>query len=133
MASEFHVSSIVTILAISLFVEGLGLGPLLVGPLSEVYGRNIVHRVSYGLFFIFAWPVAFAPNVCECAFILGLITSPILRDFFRYLPCISVHFWALRCRLSQRSWRERQRSFLGCNCGQVRISYSLPDAADSLP
>lgn len=53
----------VSVLSISLFVEGLGLGPLIVGPLSEVYGRNPIYRISYGLFFVFAWPVAFAPNI----------------------------------------------------------------------
>ncbi|RDB22078.1 Efflux pump atB [Hypsizygus marmoreus] len=62
VANEFHISQLVTVLSLSLFVEGLGLGPLLVGPLSEVYGRNVIYRVSYGLFFVFAWPVAFAPN-----------------------------------------------------------------------
>ncbi|KAI4293656.1 MFS general substrate transporter [Schizophyllum commune Loenen D] len=60
---EFHASRTVAILSISLFVEGLGWGPLLVGPLSEVYGRNIIYRVSVGLFFIFSFPVAFAPNM----------------------------------------------------------------------
>ncbi|TFK35007.1 major facilitator superfamily domain-containing protein, partial [Crucibulum laeve] len=63
VANEFGVGHVVTILSISLFVEGLGLGPLLVGPLSEVYGRNAVYRMSYGLFFVFSWPVAFAPNI----------------------------------------------------------------------
>lgn len=70
VAEEFHVSHVVTILSISLFVEGLGVGPLLVGPLSEVYGRNIVYQVSYTLFFAFSWPVAFAPNIGKlfCSF-----------------------------------------------------------------
>ncbi|KAI9457362.1 major facilitator superfamily domain-containing protein [Boletus coccyginus] len=62
-AQTFHVSHEVTILAISLYVCGLGAGPLLVGPLSEVYGRNIIYQVSYILFFIFTFPVAFAPNI----------------------------------------------------------------------
>ncbi|KAH7882587.1 major facilitator superfamily domain-containing protein [Phlebopus sp. FC_14] len=62
-AQTFHVSHEVTILGISLFVAGLGAGPLLVGPLSEVYGRNAVYRVSYILFLIFTFPVAFAPNI----------------------------------------------------------------------
>ncbi|KAG2110083.1 major facilitator superfamily domain-containing protein [Suillus cothurnatus] len=62
-AQTFHVSHEVTILGISLFVAGLGSGPLLVGPLSEVYGRNIVYQVSYVLFFIFTFPVVFAPNI----------------------------------------------------------------------
>jgi MFS family permease len=65
LSTEFHVSHVAAILSISLYVLGLGFGPLLVGPLSELYGRNIVYRVSYGLFFVFSWPVAFAPNACE--------------------------------------------------------------------
>ena len=63
MAKEFNISKEVAILGISVFVLGLGLGPLLVGPLSEVYGRNIVYQVSYACFFICSWPIAFAPNI----------------------------------------------------------------------
>jgi len=63
ISAEFHVSKEVTVLGISLFVMGLGLGPLLVGPLSEVYGRNIVYQVSYLFFFLFSWPIAFAPDI----------------------------------------------------------------------
>ncbi|KIJ64167.1 hypothetical protein HYDPIDRAFT_175592 [Hydnomerulius pinastri MD-312] len=62
-SQSFHVSHEVTILGISLYVTGLGAGPLLVGPLSEVYGRNIIYQASYALFFIFTFPVAFAPNM----------------------------------------------------------------------
>lgn len=62
---DFHVSNTIAILSVSLYVIGLGLGPLLVGPLSEVYGRNIIYRVSYLLFFAFSWPVAFAPDICK--------------------------------------------------------------------
>ncbi|CAA7261302.1 unnamed protein product [Cyclocybe aegerita] len=60
---DFHVSKIVSILSISFFIEGLGLGPLLIGPLSEVYGRNTVYRVSYSLFLVCNFPVAFSPNI----------------------------------------------------------------------
>ncbi|KAF9256892.1 MFS general substrate transporter [Marasmius fiardii PR-910] len=74
MARELHVSKIVTILSISLFVEGLGFGPLLVGPLSEVYGRNIIYRVSFVLLFAFSWAVAFAPNI-EVLLIFRFITG----------------------------------------------------------
>lgn len=55
-------------LAVSLFVLGLGLGPLLLGPVSEVYGRNIVYRLSYGLLFAFSWPIVFPPNAGEATF-----------------------------------------------------------------
>ncbi|KII93520.1 hypothetical protein PLICRDRAFT_152327 [Plicaturopsis crispa FD-325 SS-3] len=63
MAADFHVSKEATILGISMYIEGLGVGPLLIGPLSEMYGRTIVYRVSYTLLFIFSWPVTFAPNL----------------------------------------------------------------------
>lgn len=38
--ASFGSSSEVTILGLSLFVLGLGLGPLFLGPLSEFYGRR---------------------------------------------------------------------------------------------
>jgi MFS family permease len=63
IAKEFNVSKQLTVLGLSLFVLGLGLGPLLIGPLSEVYGRNPIYQVSYLLFFVFSWPVVFAPDI----------------------------------------------------------------------
>lgn len=66
VAREFHVGREVAVLSISLFIVGLGLGPLVFGPLSEVYGRNAVYKVSYTLTFVFTFPVAFAPNIGKC-------------------------------------------------------------------
>ncbi|KAJ7222410.1 major facilitator superfamily domain-containing protein [Mycena pura] len=63
MAAEFHVSREPTILTISLYVLGLGAGPLITGPFSEVYGRAIIYRVSYVLLVLFSLPVVFAPNL----------------------------------------------------------------------
>ena len=37
---EFGISHTISILPISLFLMGLGTGPLLVGPLSEVHGAS---------------------------------------------------------------------------------------------
>jgi len=73
-AQTFQVSNEVTILASSLFMVGLGAGPLLVGPLSEVYGRNVIYWVSYFLFFVFTFPVAFSPNIAVLL-IFRLITG----------------------------------------------------------
>ncbi|KZP22408.1 MFS general substrate transporter [Athelia psychrophila] len=81
MASEFGVSKEVTVLGISLFVMGLGLGPLVVGPLSEVHGRNIVYCLSYAAFFAFSWPIAFAPDIAVFLvfrFVTGLCGSAFL-------------------------------------------------------
>lgn len=70
VSRELHVGKTVSILSISLYILGLGIGPLLVGPLSEVYGRNLVYRVSYATFFLFNWPVAFAPDIGEYYFLI---------------------------------------------------------------
>ena len=39
LEKEFNCSQIVATLGLSLFIFGLGLGPMLMGPLSEFYGR----------------------------------------------------------------------------------------------
>lgn len=61
----FHISKEVSILAVSLFVLGLGFGPLLLGPLSEFYGRWKVYAYSYTMLFALTWGVAFSPNAGE--------------------------------------------------------------------
>ena len=76
VARQFHVSKEVAILGVSLFVLGLGLGPLVAGPLSEIYGRNIIYRVSFTLFFLCMFPVAFAPDICMCLFLLCSFLAP---------------------------------------------------------
>jgi len=63
VVKQFQVSKEVAILGVSLFVLGLGLGPLVAGPMSEVYGRNVIYRLSFSLFFVCMFPVAFAPDI----------------------------------------------------------------------
>lgn len=60
---EFHISRTVAILGLSLFVIGLGIGPMLLGPLSEFYGRRPVYLVSYTAFTLLGLPVSFANNL----------------------------------------------------------------------
>ena len=71
---DFHVSQEVTILSVSLFVVGTGTGPLLLGPLSEFYGRWKVYFYSYTAFFAFTWGVAFAPDIGQ-SFSLGTLRT----------------------------------------------------------
>lgn len=47
--SEFGVSNGVAQLGVSLFVLGFAFGPLITAPLSEIYGRQSVFFVTYGL------------------------------------------------------------------------------------
>ncbi|KAE9405828.1 MFS general substrate transporter [Gymnopus androsaceus JB14] len=81
IAQEFHVSHELTVLSVSLFVEGMALGPLLTGPISETYGRNITYRASFTLMFAFSWGVAFAPNAAVYLifrFLTGLVGATFL-------------------------------------------------------
>ena len=50
------------VLDVGLCVLGLGLCPLLKGPISTIYGRKVIYRTSFNLFFIFTFLVAFAPH-----------------------------------------------------------------------
>ncbi|QRV90285.1 major facilitator superfamily transporter [Ceratobasidium sp. AG-Ba] len=47
MMADLHMGQYVAILGISLYVVGFGLGPLLWGPLSEMYGRRLIFLVSF--------------------------------------------------------------------------------------
>ena len=50
---EFGVSRTIAILPVSLFLMGLGTGPLIIGPLSEVYGASCdIHSTEELIFFL---------------------------------------------------------------------------------
>lgn len=50
MQAELGLSHIMASLAFSLYPLGFGLGPLVLAPISEVYGRNPMYFVSTILF-----------------------------------------------------------------------------------
>ncbi|OQE91611.1 hypothetical protein PENNAL_c0009G01763 [Penicillium nalgiovense] len=91
-ARKFNVSSEVMVLAVSLFVLGFAFGPIIFGPLSELYGRKRPLFVGMFVFAIFQIPVAVAQNlqtIFICRFLGGLfasaplaIVSGILADMF---------------------------------------------------
>ncbi|PBP27685.1 MFS general substrate transporter [Diplocarpon rosae] len=63
ITKEFHISRILATLGLSLFIMGLGLGPMLLGPLSEFYGRRPIYLVSFSMFLIWLIPSAVAQNI----------------------------------------------------------------------
>ena len=63
ITEEFHVSRVVATLGLSLFVMGLGLGPMILGPLSEFYGRRPIYIISFAFFMIWLIPCAVAKNI----------------------------------------------------------------------
>jgi hypothetical protein len=112
VSRQFHVSKEVTILGVSLFVLGLGLGPLVAGPVSEIYGRSAVYVVSFGFFFVFLFPVAFAPNISKCVAHSNWAWSDNVLHFDSGVFDISIPCWILWGGVSQHSWWERQRYVL---------------------
>ncbi|OAL52004.1 MFS general substrate transporter [Pyrenochaeta sp. DS3sAY3a] len=63
VSEEFHVSEEVSLLTITLFVVGFGVGPMAFAPLSEIYGRRPVYAVTLGLAVLFTIPGAVAKNI----------------------------------------------------------------------
>ncbi|RSH94280.1 hypothetical protein EHS25_004083 [Saitozyma podzolica] len=63
MEADYGVGREVCTLSISLFVAGLGVGPLFLGPASEFIGRSRVLHLSFAVFWLFNLPVAFANNI----------------------------------------------------------------------
>ncbi|KAJ5344946.1 hypothetical protein N7541_007442 [Penicillium brevicompactum] len=62
LMQEFNCSQEVATLGLSLFIWGLGIGPLFLSPLSEFYGRRIIYIVSFSLFLVWLVPCAVAKN-----------------------------------------------------------------------
>lgn len=91
-AKEFHVSREVMILGVSLFVAGFAGGPIIWGPLSELYGRKRPLMIGFAIFAIFQVPVAVAQNlqtIFVCRFFGGIfgvaplaIVGGALNDFW---------------------------------------------------
>ena len=64
MDAEFNnSSSILTSLAVSIFVLGFAAGPLIISPLSEIYGRQIILNICNSLLTLWQIGCALAPNI----------------------------------------------------------------------
>jgi MFS family permease len=50
-------------LVVSIFVLGFAFGPLLMGPLSELYGRRVIYNLSNIVHLAFTIGCAIAPNI----------------------------------------------------------------------
>ncbi|RMZ68802.1 benomyl methotrexate resistance [Pyrenophora seminiperda CCB06] len=60
---EFGASRLVCTLGLSLFVAGLGTGPMILSPLSEFYGRRPIYICSFTFFLVWMIPCALARNM----------------------------------------------------------------------
>ncbi|CEL04406.1 Putative MFS transporter [Aspergillus calidoustus] len=81
LTEEFGCSRLIATLGLSFFIWGLGLGPLVLAPLSEFYGRRKIYIISFSFFLIWLIPCAVAKNIetmIVCRFINGLAGSAFL-------------------------------------------------------
>ena len=60
MEVEFGNSREISVLGLSTFVLGIGLGPMFLGPMGEFYGRRPIYIVSWSMYFIWIIPQAVA-------------------------------------------------------------------------
>ena len=60
---NFHVSTEVGTLGLSMYVLGLALGPMTLAPLSEYFGRSPIYIISYGIFLLFLVGTALVKNL----------------------------------------------------------------------
>ena len=63
MESAFGNSRIVSILGLSIFVLGIGCGPLCFSPLSELYGRRPIYLTAWSIYLIWTIPQAVSQNI----------------------------------------------------------------------
>lgn len=82
--TEFGVDTELAVLAQSIFILGVAIGPMILGPLSSVYGRQPVYTSGIFLFAILQIPSALTPNFG------GLIASRFFAGCFAGLPLSNV-------------------------------------------
>jgi multidrug resistance protein len=63
VSETFSVSEEVSLLTITLFVVGFGVGPMAFAPFSEIFGRRPVYGITLALAVIFTIPGAVAQNI----------------------------------------------------------------------
>lgn len=66
LQKDFHETShLITSLVVSIFVLGFAFGPILLSPLSELYGRRLVLNVCNVATLAFSMASASAPNIAS--------------------------------------------------------------------
>ena len=81
LSKRFGVSSTVALLGLSLYVLGLGFGPILAAPLSETKGRRVVYFVSLPISAFFTLGAGFSQTFASlviCRFFAGFFGGPTL-------------------------------------------------------
>ncbi|KAK0660157.1 Efflux pump FUB11 [Lasiodiplodia hormozganensis] len=80
LIETFSVSAEVGTVGLSMYILGFAVGPLMLAPLSEYFGRSPVYVWSWLLLVIFQIPLALAPNIGT------VIVCRLLQGFFGSAP-----------------------------------------------
>ena len=81
ISKEFDVSITTALLGLSMYVIGLGLGPMFSAPLSEIFGRRLVYFVNLPIFLLFNMGAGLAKNIetlVVCRALAGIFGGPAL-------------------------------------------------------
>jgi MFS family permease len=82
ITAEFHLgNSVASQIAFSIYVLAWGIGPMILGPLSEMYGRVIVLQVGNAVFVLFSVACGLSKSVVQLIlfrFLSGLAGSAAL-------------------------------------------------------
>lgn len=110
VVSYFGVGSEIGTLGLSLYVLGLALGPMSLGPLSEYYGRTPLYILPYGTFLLFLIGTALVQNITGfllLRFLSGLFASVTIANFGGTIadlwpreqvgPAMTIFLWAAVC------------------------------------
>lgn len=143
---DLGASHIVASLAFGLYPLGFGLGPLVLAPISEVYGRNPMYRWSTVLFTCqcFSVHLSLVHYLCSCAlspvFFLPIALSPsvALVCVFRFLQGVvgSVGSTMVGGTIAD-IWQAKERGkpmalfSIGAFLGTVSASFPLIDIVAS--
>ena len=64
LMADFHqTSTVIATLTVTIYLLGFALGPLVISPLSELYGRLIIYHICNGLFFVCTIACALSTNI----------------------------------------------------------------------
>lgn len=91
LAADLHISSTILLqLTMSIFILAYAVGPLILGPLSEVFGRTVVLQLANLFFLVFNIGCGFANTTTQmivCRFFAGLGGSaPLAVSTFSVAP-----------------------------------------------
>lgn len=78
---QFGASSTAALLPLALYVLALGIGPMIAAPVSELFGRHIVYRLSIPIFILFTLGAGFSQTFAQfliCRFFAGASGGPVL-------------------------------------------------------